>query len=398
MGGLRSHRAPPDDLRLRPDEGRLRPSNTWRLTPGQSSSEHKAYAPRWRDERSGQGQAASSPPASIPPRSGRRPTSEKSFGRQRVSRRSRSSLLCCVCSAAAGVMRPKAWTRLVGWNPGKEVGGSSGAIQRRARAAGMDRVRASGPRPDQGDDRVGGARSLPEAEELLVNALDEEALHLHLRSMTAVAAYRPRKPFSTWRPRTSRRSVTRGRPGGARADRRHRCRCAREGSVHEDQGHPSQAGRMGLHQRKGRGLPDLVKLMALPRRHTTAGRIDVPYRHGILHGLDLGYGNRLVAAKAWAALFSLRDWAIKYERGETQPPPVEPPPSLRDTLLVLADVERQRRRSWRGTTRGCGHPPGGVEPRSDTPEAAMPDGSVPGTRGSSPDGGVDSSEPSSSGR
>ena len=119
------------------------------------------------------------------------------------------------------------------------------------------------------------------------------------------------------------------------------------------------------------GLPDLVELMASPRGHTTAGPIDVPYRHGILHGRDLGYGNRLVAAKAWAALFSLRDWAIKYERGETQRPPVEPPPSLRDSLITLADVERQRREilAWKPRSE-IELPKEGGEPRSDTPESA----------------------------
>jgi len=119
------------------------------------------------------------------------------------------------------------------------------------------------------------------------------------------------------------------------------------------------------------GLPDLVELMASPRYETTAGPIEVPYRHGILHGRDLGYASRIVAVKAWAALFSLRDWAIKFERGETSPPPVEPAPSLRDTLERLADVERQRRQieAWEPRSE-IALPSHGREPPVDSPEAA----------------------------
>ncbi len=119
------------------------------------------------------------------------------------------------------------------------------------------------------------------------------------------------------------------------------------------------------------GLPDLVELMASPRFKTTAGPIEVPYRHGILHGRDLGYATKIVAVEAWAALFSLRDWAIKFEQGETSPPPVEPAPNLRDTLERLADVERQRRQieAWEPRS-DIALPPPGAEPAADTPEAA----------------------------
>jgi hypothetical protein len=41
-----------------------------------------------------------------------------------------------------------------------------------------------------------------------------------------------------------------------------------------------------------------------------------------MHGMDLGYGNRVVAIKAWVALFATRDWAIKTERNQLETPAV----------------------------------------------------------------------------
>jgi hypothetical protein len=43
--------------------------------------------------------------------------------------------------------------------------------------------------------------------------------------------------------------------------------------------------------------------------------IDLPYRNGILHGMDLGYDNYNVAAKCWHFLFVVRDW-VKAKKSE----------------------------------------------------------------------------------
>ena len=48
---------------------------------------------------------------------------------------------------------------------------------------------------------------------------------------------------------------------------------------------------------------------------TRAEEIQIPYRHGIVHGMDLGYNNKYVAAKCWVAALP-RDWALKVAKDE----------------------------------------------------------------------------------
>jgi hypothetical protein len=91
-----------------------------------------------------------------------------------------------------------------------------------------------------------------------------------------------------------------------------------------------------------RGLQTLAKLWGKTRKKTTTEPISVPYRHGILHGRDLGYDNRLVAAKLWAGLFALRAWAIAVRDNRVEEPPSEPQPSLRDSLELYGRVQEQK--------------------------------------------------------
>ena len=78
----------------------------------------------------------------------------------------------------------------------------------------------------------------------------------------------------------------------------------------------------------GPGFAQLLKLLGAPRRRTVVAPIDVPYRHGILHGIDLGYGNRVVAAKAWGALFT----AGSYAKDAENPAKEEVRPGLLESL------------------------------------------------------------------
>lgn len=77
--------------------------------------------------------------------------------------------------------------------------------------------------------------------------------------------------------------------------------------------------------------------------------LTIPFRHGILHGRDLGFANKLVAAKSWAALFALGEWARKVERGEKEPPAPTPKPSFTESLraFVRKSKSHQRWRNWR---------------------------------------------------
>jgi hypothetical protein len=83
----------------------------------------------------------------------------------------------------------------------------------------------------------------------------------------------------------------------------------------------------------GDGLGALLKTILAPRKRTTTTSIEIPYRHGIVHGTDLAYDTRVVAAKTWSALFAAAEYAESVER-----PPKEPPhPGLMETLRGYAD-------------------------------------------------------------
>jgi hypothetical protein len=61
----------------------------------------------------------------------------------------------------------------------------------------------------------------------------------------------------------------------------------------------------------GPGVAQLLRVMSETRNRTTTQPIQVPFRHGILHGTDLGYHNKIVAAKAFAALLAVGDYAAE---------------------------------------------------------------------------------------
>ena len=92
------------------------------------------------------------------------------------------------------------------------------------------------------------------------------------------------------------------------------------------------------------GLKELHQLLFKTRSKTRTDAIDVPYRNGIHHGMDLGYDTRIVAAKCWAALFASSDWARKIEQGEKQAPPPEPEPTLLDALAKVQRNQQERTR------------------------------------------------------
>lgn len=97
-----------------------------------------------------------------------------------------------------------------------------------------------------------------------------------------------------------------------------------------------------------RGWGELIKLLSKGRRKTYTETIDIPYRNGILHGMDLGYDNKMVAAKTWAALFSTREWALKAEQGKLVEPLPEPKLTWRDTFKRISENEASKKlqESW----------------------------------------------------
>lgn len=86
-------------------------------------------------------------------------------------------------------------------------------------------------------------------------------------------------------------------------------------------------------------LPALMKLFVQGVRKSTDAELDIPKRHGILHGRSLGYANKIVCAKAWLLMVALVDWAIDKasEEARIEEHRRKENTSLRDTL------ERSRR-------------------------------------------------------
>lgn len=79
----------------------------------------------------------------------------------------------------------------------------------------------------------------------------------------------------------------------------------------------------------GPGVTGLIRRMTESRGRVRTEPLDFPYRHGILHGTDLGYDTELAAAKAWGALLAVGSYAVQIEN---PPPPKDPPKGLLDTL------------------------------------------------------------------
>ncbi len=93
------------------------------------------------------------------------------------------------------------------------------------------------------------------------------------------------------------------------------------------------------------GLAALAGFMGQVRTSTSSTLIELPYRHGILHGRDLGYANETVSAKTFAAFLALRSWALKVERGEQfEAPPIEWP---NPETATWSDVGRMWKDTWR---------------------------------------------------
>lgn len=71
------------------------------------------------------------------------------------------------------------------------------------------------------------------------------------------------------------------------------------------------------------GLQTLASILTKGRNKTNEDAITIPYRNGILHGRELTFDNKVVAAKCWAALFAARDWAGALDDGKKEPKPKE---------------------------------------------------------------------------
>lgn len=121
-----------------------------------------------------------------------------------------------------------------------------------------------------------------------------------------------------------------------------------------------------------RGLNVLIAIFQKGRYATTTEPISIPYRNGIMHGMDLSYDNKMVAAKTWAALFATRDWALKAENGLIEAPPEEPKTTWNELLQQVREnqVIKEKLEQWR---------PRNIIVGVDVPKSGAPDLFTDGT-------------------
>ena len=89
------------------------------------------------------------------------------------------------------------------------------------------------------------------------------------------------------------------------------------------------------------GLTVLKGILNDSRKKTNQEEISLPFRHGILHGRDLGFANKVVTAKCWAALIAIKDWAGAVKLGKKNPPEKEPEPTLMESLKDLTNSVKE---------------------------------------------------------
>jgi hypothetical protein len=101
-----------------------------------------------------------------------------------------------------------------------------------------------------------------------------------------------------------------------------------------------------------KGLNALKEVMHVGRYGTTTDEISIPFRNGILHGMDLGYANKTVAVKTWAALFAVKDWASKVERNELIEPAAKPKASWGDLAEKILENKKvgEKLEQWNART------------------------------------------------
>lgn len=122
------------------------------------------------------------------------------------------------------------------------------------------------------------------------------------------------------------------------------------------------------------GLERLKPVLNETRIDLETDDIKNPFRHGIVHGRDLGYDNKIVAAKTWAALFAVREWVVKAEKDELDKPDEEEEPSLLEKIEKNQKT-KQYLREWesREVSVGAEIPVQGTsdEYEKGTPEQAL---------------------------
>ena len=102
-----------------------------------------------------------------------------------------------------------------------------------------------------------------------------------------------------------------------------------------------------------KGLNELKRIFNTGRYSTVTDQITIPYRNGILHGMDLGYDNKTVAAKSWAALFAAREWALKAEHGLLEEQSEAPQKSWKELFRNINEMNKVKKYQDEWIPREC---------------------------------------------
>lgn len=89
------------------------------------------------------------------------------------------------------------------------------------------------------------------------------------------------------------------------------------------------------------GLQVVASLFTKSRNKTNEEALTIPYRHGILHGRELAFDNKLVAAKVWSALFATKDWANILI--DEKKPKLKEKRGWNEILSTMANNQRQKK-------------------------------------------------------
>ncbi|MGV8174391.1 MAG: hypothetical protein ACP5OU_01670 [Methanothrix sp.] len=119
-----------------------------------------------------------------------------------------------------------------------------------------------------------------------------------------------------------------------------------------------------------KGLNELARLFRSGRYKTTTDEIDIPYRNGILHGMDLSYDNKIVAAKTWAALFATGEWAARAEKDTLMPPRIE---TEKSQLQIILEAVQQYKKAKKDQLLIAEWKPRSIKLDQDIPAIGSPD-------------------------
>lgn len=106
------------------------------------------------------------------------------------------------------------------------------------------------------------------------------------------------------------------------------------------------------------GLKKLAEIFGATRKKTTIDELKIPFRNGIMHGRDINYANKIVAAKVWSTLFAIGDWARQIQANKKEVLNEKKKEiTWKEIFQQLKDNEKQKKLidDWRPRSLKAGH-------------------------------------------